>query len=360
MTEEKDRKKKELGIVSFKKDSDYYLEKGNQYLQRNIYEKALKYFRKAVEVNPENISLHYKIAYNLTELGKVQKKAEIKKLADEPLPEFLFLTGVYCCMEGDLDNTISYLEEFKTTAPESKLIPKTNKLLEEIEEAMLFQRNLNYVKLNYKYAGVTESVREKLKAKFESPFVRVKMKESLYQLDDDLIANVIFLYGLLENNEKAERVLKQFIKSPWAKEEHIELALLALKKIGSKEPHEILMEGKIVKVTLKDYMDRNRTMDQQGDKWNDVLKHTLSNMKKSGKYNENSYNEIKSLWTKVLKSYYPNVPEIDDKMAWAAGLEFAFLENNNINISSKHIALIYNVPNSILIDKYELIRKTIK
>ncbi len=360
MTEEKGGKERDHNIVSIKKDSSYYLEKGNRNLQEKNYDKALKYFKKAIEVKPQDVYLHYKVAYILTEFGKAQNNLDVKKLADEPLPEFLFLTGVYCCMEGDLDSTIYYLEKFKNVAPESNLIPKTNKLLEEIEEAMLFQRNLNYVRLNYKYAGVTESVREKLKAKFESPFVRVKMKESLYQLDDDMIANVIFLYGLLENNDRAERVLRHFIKSPWAKEEHIELALLALKKIGSEEPQEVLMEDKIIKVTLKEYMDRNKIMDQQGDKWNDVLKHALDNMKKSGKYSKNSYPEIKSLWTKVLKSYYPNVPEIDDKMAWAAGLEFAFLEKKNINVSSKQIALIYNVPNSLLISKYELIRKTVK
>lgn len=351
---------KEKQVVSFQKDYQYYFDKGVHFFQLEDYDKSFKFFRKAVETGPESSSPYYKIAYFLSEMRKEKIKKELENLPLDEVPEFHYLLGIYYCMEADLDSSEDHLEEFLNKRPDSNLKAEAEKLLDSIQDAVLFQSNLNFIKLSFKYAGITDSIRERLKIKFESPFVRVKMRESLYQLDDDLIANVIFLYGLLEHNERAEKVLKHFIKSPFAKEEHIELALLALKRIGAQEPYEVKWEDKFKKVTMKEYMERNKELDQYSNIWKEVLQCSYENMKESGKYRDKSFKEIKALWTKFIKAVYPDVPHIENKMSWAAGLEYTFLKRKSINVSSKHIALIYRVPEASVMEKYKYITKALE
>lgn len=358
--ENKNLNQKEEQVVSFQKDFQYYFDKGVHFFQIEDYSKSWKFFRKAVETKPESSSPYYKVAYFLSELGKERTSKILEKLPLNEVPEFHYLLGIYYCMEGDLDSSEHHLEEFIKKDPAHSLKAEAEKLLDSIQDAVLFQSNLNFIKLSFKYAGITDSIRERLKIKFESPFVRVKMRESLYQLDDDLIANVIFLYGLLENNERAEKVLRHFIKSPFAKEEHIELALLALKRIGAQEPYDVKWEDKFKKVTMKEYMERNKEMDHYSNIWSEVLQYTHENMKESGKYSDKSFKEIKTLWTKFIKAVYPDVPHIENKMNWAAGLEYTFLKRKSINVSRKHIALIYRVPDSAVLDKYKYIKEALE
>ncbi len=336
-------------IVSFQKESDYYFNKGSSYYQQKKVDKAVRYLIKALETKPEDIALYYKVCFLLTEMSAdgVFKDKELFT-EDKNLPEIHFLAGVYYCLQADIDQAEAHLEQYLYIKPQGVIALEAEKLLDRIHDAILFQKNIDYVRLSYKYAGITDSVKKRLKEKFESPFVRVNMRESLYQLDDDLISNVIFLYGLLENDFRAERVLRYFIKSPWAKEKHIELAMLALKKIGAEEPYEILLEGKgeFEKVTLKEYMERKKDFHTMGYDWNEVLKYTLDNMKKSGKYHDKAFKQIKSIWAKYIRSVYPQVPEITDKMAWAASLEYIYLKIKKINVSRKHLALVYNVSDS--------------
>ncbi|PKM83654.1 MAG: hypothetical protein CVU88_01880 [Firmicutes bacterium HGW-Firmicutes-13] len=361
MSDDKKETSKKEQVVSIKKDAFYYLNKGTSFFHRKEYHKAVKYFKKALENRPHDIVIHYKIAYVLNEISSSDYSAVIEKLFHGDLPEFSFFAGIYYCMEGDLTKSEIYLEYYiEISHPDSILIPEAHKLLDTMHDAVLFQKNLDYVKLSYKYAGITEIIKERLKEKFESLFVRVKMKENLYQYDDDLTANVIFLYGLLEKDERAEKVLRQFIKSSWAKENQIELALLALKKIGAEEPYTVLIDGNLVEVTLKSYMEKNEGLDQLGRDWNDVLKYTLDNMKSSGKYSDTSCTEVKTLWTIFLQTSYPDVPEIDDKMAWAAGLEYTFLKMKSIKVSSKRLAMIYKVSNFIIITKSNIISNTLR
>lgn len=359
MNKKKETSKKKR-VVSIEKDTCYYINKGTLSFHRKEYDKAIKFFIKALENNPQDITTHYKIAYVLSGVSGIDHSVFIQKLFNGPLPEFSFFAGIFYCMQGNLVKAEIYLDYYlETASQDSVLITEAHKLLETMQDAVLFQKNLNYVKLSHKYAGISENIKNRLKEKFKSPFIRVKMNESLYQLDDDLISNVIFLYSFLEKDFRAEKVLRQFISSPWAKEEHVELALLALKKIGAEEPYVVLINGQRIEISLKDYMERNKGLDQIGRNWNDVLKYTLDNMKNSGKYSETSYKEVKDLWTKYLHISYPDVPDIDDKMAWAAGLENAFLRKKSIKISSKRLAIIYKVSDFMVKNKSNIICKTL-
>ena len=355
------KEKKGNEIVSFQKESEYYFQKGSTYYQQKKEHKAVKFFIKALETKPEDITLYYRICFLLTEMKNAGEFNEQEIFEESKmLPEIHFLAGIYFCMQADIDQAEFHLEKYLKLNPKGTAAKEAEKLLDHIHDAILYQKNIDYVRLSYKYAGITDSVKRTLKQKFESPFVRVNMRESLYQLDDDLISNVIFLYGLLESDFRAERVLRYFIKSPFAKEKHIELSLLALKKMGAEEPYEILSDGQFKEVSVKEYMERKRDLDKMGYDWNEVLKYTLDNMKKSGRYHNKAYKQVKSLWAKFIRSVYPQVPEIKDKMTWSAGLEYSFLKIKKINVSSKHLALIYNVSDTEVTKKHNLITKHIK
>lgn len=345
------------GVTPFKKDAGYYLQKSNNCTQQGERDKALMYLEKALEASPGDLPLYYQAAYLLTEICAEEGNRPLEKLQNKPIPGMSFLLGVYFCMKADLDKACLHLKAYLCQGDEKDLLAEARKIKNNMEDAILYQRNLDYVKLSYKYAGITESVRQTLQKKFESPFVRVKMKESLYQVDDDLTANVIFLYSLLDRDERAERVLRHFAKSPWAKEKHIELALLALKKIGAPGPYEVMDEGTIKSFTLQGYMDHRHSLNNYGQDWKEVLAYALENMKKCGKYPEKAFYEVKSLWVRYIHALYPEVPDIDHKIAWAAALEYTYLKLKNYNISSKHMALIYNVSHGQLVDKHEMLKK---
>ncbi|PKM83823.1 MAG: hypothetical protein CVU88_01035 [Firmicutes bacterium HGW-Firmicutes-13] len=361
MKKNKNGKKKEK-VISFEKDINHYLEKGIACFKLHDYTKGIQYFKKIIETKPENKSVYYTVAFYLSEINKEQEFRILDDIFEESNPHYLFLRGIYFCMEEDVNGAEYHLKKFIIKEPKSKLRQEAEKLIDNIHEITLFQNNLDYIKLTFYYAGNIESVKEKLKIKFESPFVQSKMCESLYEMDDYLISNVIFLYGLLENNKIAEKTLRQFIKSLIVKEKHIELALLSLKKIGAKEPYEIFLNGKFVQVTLKSYMNRYEEMEELYSCWNDVLSIVVHNMKKSNKYSEQSIEKVKYLWGKFINSIYPDLPHLDQKMKriWAAGLELTLLAAKSINVSSKRLALIYNVPNHEVLSKYNYIKKTIR
>ncbi len=350
-------KGKENRVVSFQKDSHYYFDKGRTFFQQKKMMKAVTCFIKALESDPVNLSLYYRISFMLTELKNTNNLKEQDFFNHQTLPEIHFLAGVYFCMQADIAPAEVHLEQYLKLAPNGAVASEAEKLIATIHDAILFQKNIEYVRLSYKYAGITESMRKNLKEKFESPFVRGNMRENLYQLDDDLISNMIFLYGLLDNDFRAEKVLRYFIKSPWAKEKHIEMAALALKKMGAEEPYEILTEGQCKKVNLKEYMERKRDIDNMGYDWSDVLKYTLDNMKKSRRYHSTAYKQVKLLWTKYISSVYPLIPEIDDKMTWCAGLELTFLKLKKINVCSKQLAMIYHVSDAEVVKKHLIILK---
>lgn len=47
-------------VVNFQKESDYYFNKGSIYYQQKKAHRAVKYFIKALETKPEDVTLYYK------------------------------------------------------------------------------------------------------------------------------------------------------------------------------------------------------------------------------------------------------------------------------------------------------------
>ncbi len=348
-------------VISFNHDIYQYLKKGISYTKMHDYPNAIKYFKRIIETNTEDTSVYYSIAFNLSEINKVYQCNIMDDFIKESNPYYLFLAGIFYCLEEDVNRAEYYLKKFNIKMPKSKLKPEAAKLINNIHEAILFQNNLDYLKLTWSYAEKLDSVREQLQLKFESPFIQSTMCDYLYQMDDYMVSNVIFLYGLLENNKIAEKTLRYFIKSTFVKEKHVELALLSLKKIKAEEPYEVFINDKIYQVTLKSYMSRHEDIEKLCSCWNDVLSLVVHNMNASNKYGEESIKKVKYLWASLINSIHPDLPQLSNvsKKAWAAGLELTIIESKCSNISSKRLSLIYNVPNNKIVNKYNYIKKYI-
>ena len=349
-------------VSSFNHDIYQYLKKGTYYTKMYDYPNAIKYFKKVIDTNTEDTSIYYSIAYNLSEINKDHRYKIMDDFFMQSNPYYLFLAGIYYCLEEDVNGAEYYLKKFIIKKPESKLKLEANILINNIHETILFQNNLDYLKLTYSYADKIDTVREQLRVKFKSSFIQTTMNEYLYQMDDYMVSNVIFLYGILGKNNIAEEALRHFIKSSFIKEKHIELALLSLKKMEAEEPYEVMINDGIYQVTLKSYMKRHEDIEKLCNYWNDILTLVTHNMKVSNKYGEDSIKKVKSLWAKLVNSIYPDLPKLShmSKKAWAAGLELTIIEEKCIKISSKRLALIYNVPILKIINKFNYIKKTVR
>ncbi len=354
-------------VVSFQKNLDHYLKKGIFYARSHNYLKAIKYFKIIMESEPEDKSAYLTMAYYLSEINRHPQGLDIShdfftQYFEESNLKHLFLAGIYYCMEEDISGAEHYLKKFIAKNPGSQLKKEAVELLDSIDEVSLFQKNRDYIKLACEYAGKIESTREMMQVKFQSPFVQSKMHEYLYQMDDYMVSNVIFLYGLLENNSIAEKALRYYIKSPIAREEHIELALLSLKKIGAREPYEVMLNNSFVQVTLKSYMNRYTDMDGLYTCWSNVLSRVVKNMSSNNVYSSSSVEKVKHLWSKFINNTYPDIPLLDEhrEKAWAAGFELALIELKEVNISSKEVALNYNVPHHKVISKCNCIKSVLR
>ncbi len=355
---QKDNKK----VVFLQKDPSHFLKKGVFYARSHDYSKALKYFKKVMEAESEDRSVYLTIAYYLSKISLEQDFKISRDFFEDSNPNYLFLAGMFYCMEEDINGTEHYLKKFIAKKPEGKLKQEAKQLLNNIEEVFLFQKNLDYIKLTCEYAGKIESIKEKMHIKYQSPFVQTQMSDYLYQMDGYMVSNVIFLYGLLENNKIAEKTLRYFIKSTIASEKHIELALLSLKKIGAKEPYEVLWNDKTVQVTLKSYMNRYTDLEGLYTCWSNVLSRVVNNMKKHDKFDDESIEKVKHLWSRFINRTYPDLPQLDERRekTWAAGFEYTLIELKTFNISSKEVALNYNVPNHKVISKCNCIKSALR
>ncbi len=351
-------------VISIDHTGNQHLKKGIYYARIKDWPKALEYFKKTLHVMPMDKKVHYAIAYYLAELNFIleQDIDLVKEFSNKPDPYIYFLAGIYYCMEEDIDGAEYHLIKFLEKGPEGELKKEAEDLINNIDEAVLFEDNLDYIKLTCNYADRIEGFKKSMEKKFESPFVQSTMAEYLYKMDDYMVSNIIFLYGFLEKNKIAEKALLNYIKSPIAQEKHIELALLSLKKIGSPEPYEVLIKNKMYQVTLKSYMRRDKNMEELCSCWNDVLKFIVKNMENNRDYSDESIKRAKHMWVKLINALYPQLPQLDEqkKKVWAAGLELNVAESKCFNTFCKRLAMAYNVSPEEILKKHDYIKKTLR
>ena len=359
MSDKKDKKQQQEQKNIHTDEAGYYLIEGQRSLKHQKLNKALQYFKEAIKIDPKNTYIHYNVAYSLKNISFLKDKnkafKEIIGESEHSSAESYFLAGVYYALCNELEKAEIYLKTFLETNPCGDIYLETKEFLQYVSGEEKPYMNVTYLKLSNKYAGKGERVKKEVLNKLNCPFAREKMLDSLYQeLDDEVISNIIFLYGLAESNSVAESVLRDYIKNSWVKEKHKELALLALRDIGAKEPYEIIIDNWVEELTLREYFERLRKSDWQPE-WHKVLDCVLNKIKYNSNYNSDNskilQRDLEQIWSKYLNRVYPLVPPIESIELWAAALEYlAFLKRED-QINYKEIALRYAISPADLLEK---------
>ena len=105
-------------VISIKMDATFFFERAVQSLDRHHYDKALKYFRKAVDYEPDNAVNHCNLAGVLSETGDFEESnrilTHIVEQIDPNMTEcYFYLANNYANMENyeQAENSlIHYLE----------------------------------------------------------------------------------------------------------------------------------------------------------------------------------------------------------------------------------------------------------
>jgi tetratricopeptide (TPR) repeat protein len=93
-------------VISLKLDATFFFERAVQSLDRYHYEKALKYFRKAVEYEPSNPVNHCNLAGVLSEMGKYEQSNEVLQSVIEDVDAAM--TECYFYMANNYANMDQY------------------------------------------------------------------------------------------------------------------------------------------------------------------------------------------------------------------------------------------------------------
>lgn len=124
---------KQPNIISIKMDATFFFERAVQSLDRFHYDKALKYFRRAVEYEPENAVNHCNLAGVLSEIGNYQESNEIlQQIIDTIDPA---MTECYFYMANNYANMENFEMAEKSLVTYLENDPKGH-FLEESEEMM--------------------------------------------------------------------------------------------------------------------------------------------------------------------------------------------------------------------------------
>jgi hypothetical protein len=347
-------------VVPFLKNASYYYQKGNHYYQQNKLDKALIFFKKTIEVEPDNSLNHHNLACLLSRMGYLDKANQVFSFIvyqmDPSLTECYFLMAVNYGLMDNLDKARYYLNLYLQLSPDGEMAVDAEDLLfalteEEEEEKNVLERK----KRGGSLSGKSKEGEEILRCYQESKAVQRILWQSLYQENEQIAEKAIQVYGLLPEG-MGEEALREFVRNPWVKQRLRLQALLELRNMGIKGLVTIFMEGFLRDVDLSYYpLVAPRWL----DKWQEVLDCALINMRSSKAYSERFYEDVQAVWIDFLNNIYPHVPAIKKVETWAAGLEYAIAKFHFLSVTQKKLAEQYNISPSSISAKYKEINNVL-
>ncbi|MGA9174154.1 MAG: tetratricopeptide repeat protein [Thermoactinomyces sp.] len=127
-------------IVRLRMDAGFFFERAVRSLDRHRYDKAVKYFRLAMELEPDNPVNYCNLAGILSELGRFEESNEVLgKVLDEVDPELyecLFYMANNAANMGDLELAEDYLLEYLTLDPNGEYAEEAEDMLHMLAEEM--------------------------------------------------------------------------------------------------------------------------------------------------------------------------------------------------------------------------------
>lgn len=347
-------------VVSFLKSANYYYQKGSYYYQQNKLEKALLFFKKTVEVEPENSINYYNLACLLSRMGYLDKANEIFTTVvyqmDPSLIECYFLMAVNYGLIGNLEKACYFLNLYLRYAPDGEMAQDAEELLfalkEEAEEAYCGRGSGEKEVIVRQKLPEEERIIERYQ---ENQVVQNALWQALYGGNEQVVKKAIRIFSLL-SEKSGEAVLREFVRNPWVKQRLRMHALLEMKNMGIRGRVTVFLEESLRDIDLSYYpLIAPRWLDQ----WQEVLDCTLENMRLSKAYGERFYEDVLAMWIDYLNNIYPHVPNIKKCTTWAAALEYAIAKFHFLNITQKKLAEQYNISPSSVSVRYREINRVL-
>lgn len=353
---------KESKVIQFQRDAHYYFDKGTLYFQRNKFDKALVYFRKAVELEPKNSLNYYNLGCLLSRMGQLNEANSVFKYIVEELdPDFtecIFLKAINYGLLEEFDKTEKLLRLYLKVSPQGEMAEEAKELLFSLsdweeedfdefcpaDEGDLY-RDILQNATNKEFRTLYE----------EDASLRKAISHGLFQWDDELKEKIITLYagsGLAGGRE----VLKDFVKNPWIKERLRQVALLALKDMGTADGLQVFQDGKFLEIESSDLPAASSLWRIE---WQRVLDCVLKQMHKSRDYDGGFFDDIRAMWLDYINNVYPRVPRINKIETWAAGLEYCLARFHFLDITQREMADRYGVSVSSVAAKYKEINEVL-
>ena len=347
-------------VVSFLKSASYYYQKGNFYFQQNKLDKALLFFKKTIEVEPENSVNYYNLACLLSRMGYLDKANDIFSSVvyqmDPSLTECYFLMAVNYGLIGNLDKACHLLNLYLRYAPDGEMAQDAEDLLfalrEEVEEVDFKEDDEEKESADRKKLPEEEEI---ISSYHESPEVKNNLLKTLYGKNDQVVNKAMHIYGLLPG-KSGEEPLREFVRNPWIRQRLRVRALLEMKNMGVRGQVTVFMGEGLRDIDLSYYP---LIAPMWLDEWQDVLDGTLHSMQQSNMYNEKFYEDVQAIWIDFLNNIYPRVPRINKRAIWSAALEYAITKFHFLSITQKRLAQQYNVSPSSISAKYQEINRAL-
>lgn len=323
----------------------YYLQKGMFYYQKNKLDKAYLYFKRAVELEPDNSYNHYNLACLLSKLGRLQEANRIfEKIVltmDNSVPECYFLLAINCGLLDELEKSRDYLRRYLTVNPDGEMADEARELLDALEGGTFVAPPPPYTQRDLLLENtLRHTMKEELLGYYahDSNF-RIILNDHLYRGPDSFKEEILRFYGR-RGDEASKKALRDFIRNPWIKERFRQLALLELKSLGESGKIEIFAGGTLQDVELDNYPLK---MPAWREEWQQVVNCARENMRRSNYYDERFFEDVQAIWLDFINTVYPAAPRISRPETWAAALEYSLARFHCLSLTQKELAHEYGV-----------------
>ncbi|HAA38398.1 MAG TPA: hypothetical protein DCE00_05950 [Firmicutes bacterium] len=348
-------------VVPFERDATFYLRRGLLYYQKNKQEKALRYFKKAVSVEPQNPFNHYNLACMLSKQGQLKEAnrifLHIINRLDETMTDCYFLLAVNYGLLDEMEKSREYLLRYLQTDPDGDLSLEAAELLAAFDEDAALYALPAYAQTNFALEEIiTGAQTEEAAALYHNNYrFRRALDNMLYARTDLYKEEILFFYGRLGGRE-ACRALRRFVRNPWIKERFRQLALLELKNLGESKVR-IYAAGQFREVDLTQYPLRTPTWRPE---WQQVIDCTIRTMRASNCYDESFYADVQAIWLDYINTVYPRTPRINKIQTWAAALEYSLARYHFLTLTQKELAAEYGVSCASISNKFRKINQALQ
>ncbi|MGI6539108.1 MAG: tetratricopeptide repeat protein [Caldicoprobacterales bacterium] len=169
-------------------------------------------------------------------------------------------------------------------------------------------------------------------------------------LNDVLIKKAILSVIASFQDEKAEKLLREFILRKSERAELIEEALILLKQMDAKEPYMAFINNNIVEVKIK----RDQVIPVAQNILEEIPEMAVNRLKKQNY--DNCEADIYDAWECCLHHWeMTEIPEIRKPEGWAAALELYYRIREDLPVSKKELAAAWNISYTTLMKNYNYI-----